>query len=440
MNILIVETVWMGGLRYKFLEKTLLTTFSILPTLQARELAAITPKQHQVSVVNERYSPIDYNATYDVVLINYVTSTAPRAYTIADNFRKKGVLVVLCGFHASGLPEEAKQHADSILIGRNEAGWLAVLQDIEQKKLQLYYHAPPYNTSQNLPPTNVHLPGFIMTGALEATRGCPYRCEFCPETNIQGGNTFFKRSIPEVIDEIKKIPQKTLMFYDTSLTIDPSYTKELFQNMKGLHKRFFCNGNADVLASDTELVRLSKEAGCVAWLVGFESFAQNTLDQVGKKTNRVSEYGKAIQNIHTNHMAVIGDFMFGFDTDTPEIFEKTLKAMKELNIDVADFSILTPFPGTPLFTKLDAEKRILTKDWSQYNMGHVVFTPKQMTPKELLQGVRFMYTEFYRPSYAIKRIALNLTRGLYPFFVVFVRNMVATLSARRLYTLKNTKQ
>lgn len=426
----------MGGARYKFLEKTLLTTFSILPTLQARELAAITPKQHHVSVVNERYSQIDYNAAYDVVLINYVTSTAPRAYTIADTFRKKGILVVLSGFHASGLPEEAKQHADSVLIGRNEAGWLAVLQDIEQKKLQPFYHAPPYNTSQSLPPTRVHLPGFIMTGALEATRGCPYSCEFCPETNIQGGNSFYKRPIPEVIDEIKKIPQRTLMFYDTSLTIDSSYSKELFRNMKGLHKKFFCNGNVDVLANDGELVRLSKEAGCAAWLVGFESLCQNTLDVVGKKTNRVDEYAQAIQNIHKNHMAVIGDFIFGFDTDTPDVFEKTLIEIKGLKIDVADFSILTPFPGTPLFTKLDVEKRILTKDWKYYNMGHVVYTPKQMTPDELLQGVRFMYAEFYRPSYTIKRIAQNITRGLYPFFVIFTRNIVATLNARRLYALK----
>ncbi|HWR64059.1 MAG TPA: radical SAM protein [Candidatus Thermoplasmatota archaeon] len=436
MNILIVETVWMGGARYKFLEKTLLTTFSILPTLQAREFAAITPKQHQVSVVNERYSQINYDVAYDIVLINYVTSTAPRAYAIADMFRKKGIPVVLSGFHASGLPEEAKQHADSVLIGRNEAGWVTVLQDLEQKKLQPYYHAPLYNISQSLPPTNVRLPGFIMTGALEATRGCPYHCEFCPETNIQGGNSYYKRPISEVIEEIKKIPQKTLMFYDTSLTVDPTYTKELFKQMKGLHKKFFCNGNADVLAQDADLVRLSKKAGCAAWLVGFESLVQNTLDQVGKKTNRVNEYTQAINNIHKNHMAVIGDFMFGFDTDTPEIFEKTIKTIKELKIDVADFSILTPFPGTPLFTKLDAEKRILTKDWKYYNMGHVVFSPKQMTPDELLQGVRLMYADYYHPLNTIKRIAQNLTRGLHPFFVVVARNVVATLSARRLYTVK----
>jgi radical SAM superfamily enzyme YgiQ (UPF0313 family) len=431
MNILIVETVWMGGTRYKFLDKTLLTAFAILPTLQARELAAITPKQHTVSVMNERYTKIDYNTAYDVVLINFVTSTTPRAYEIADNYRKKGVPVVLSGFHASGLPEEAKHHADSVLIGRNEYSWLTILQDIEQKTLQPFYHAPPYNNSTSLPPTNITLPGFVMTAALEATRGCPYHCEFCPETNIQGGTSFYKRPIQEVIDEIKTIPQKTLMFYDTSLTIDPSYTKELFKKMKGLHKKFFCNGNVDVLAHDADLVRLSKEAGCVAWLVGFESICQNTLQAIGKTTNTVDEYAQAIRNIHQNHIAVIGDFMFGLDTDTPDVFEKTLTVVKDLKIDVVDFSILTPFPGTPLFTRLDAEKRILTKDWKYYNMGHVVFTPKQMSPDQLLHGVRWMYDVFYSPLYSTKRIFRSLRFGIYSFVVVFARNLVAMMSRRR---------
>jgi radical SAM superfamily enzyme YgiQ (UPF0313 family) len=434
MNILIVETVWMGGARYKFLDKTLLTAFSILPTLQAREYAAITPKRHAVSVVNERYQPIDFDTTYDIVLINFVTSTAPRAYTIADTFRKKGVPVVLCGFHVSGVPEEAKQHADSVLIGRNEQGWLLALQDFEEKNLQPFYHAPVYNTALILPPMNITLPGFVLTGAIEATRGCPYHCEFCPETNIQGGASFYKRPIPEVIAELRSLPQKTLMFYDTSLTIDPPYTKELFKEMKGLKKRFFCNGNVDVLAHDTELVRLSKEAGCIAWLVGFESICQNTLDVIGKKTNRVDEYAQAVHNIHKNHMAVIGDFMFGFDTDTPDVFERTIHTIKELTIDVADFSILTPFPGTPLFTKLDDEKRILTKEWKYYNMGHVVFTPKQMSPDQLFQGVQLMYDVFYSPLYTLKRILRSAKRGVYSFFVVLLRNIIGLMSRRRVKT------
>jgi radical SAM superfamily enzyme YgiQ (UPF0313 family) len=433
MNILIVETVWMGGAQYKFLEKTVLTAFSILPTLQARELAAVTPKQHMVSVINERYSKINYEKKYDVVLINFVTSTAPRAYTIADTFRKKGIPVVLGGFHASGLPEEAKQHADSVLIGRNEYGWLTILQDIEQKHLQPFYHAPPYNTSVRLPASQVSLPGFMMTGALEATRGCPYHCEFCPETNIEGGATYYKRPILEVIAEIKATPQKTLMFYDTSLTIDPAYTKELFEKMNGLHKKFFCNGNVDVLAQDPELVRLSKEAGCVAWLVGFESICQETLHDVGKTTNTVNEYAKAVQNIHSNHMAVIGDFIFGFDTDTREVFEKTLSMIKDLEIDVADFSILTPFPGTPLFKKLDNQGRILTKDWKVYNMGHAVFRPNHMTPEELEERVRRVYNEFYGMSFTIKRIVRSLRLGMYTFLVIFARNFVAMMSRRRLF-------
>jgi radical SAM superfamily enzyme YgiQ (UPF0313 family) len=135
-------------------------------------------------------------------------------------------------------------------------------------------------------------------------------------------------------------------------------------------------------------------------------------------------------------MVVIGEFMFGFDTDTPDVFEKTLKAVKDLKIDVADFSILTPFPGTPLFKKLDDEKRILTKDWKYYNMGHAVFKPKQMTPEELLRGVQQMYAQFYTPSYTMKRILQNIHRGLYPFFVVFARNIVAMMNSRRLFTKK----
>jgi radical SAM superfamily enzyme YgiQ (UPF0313 family) len=202
--------------------------------------------------------------------------------------------------------------------------------------------------------------------------------------------------------------------------------------MIGLHKKFFCNGNVDVLAQDKELVRLSKEAGCVAWLVGFESISQDTLDSIRKTTNMVIEYAQAIHNIHNNHMAVIGEFIFGFDTDTKEVFDKTLAIIKELKIDIADFSTLTPFPNTPLFKKLDSNGRILTKDWSYYDMGHVVFIPNQMTPEELREGVRKMYDEFYQLPFAIKRIARGLRWGVYPFLAIFVRNLVAMMGRRRL--------
>jgi len=436
MKILIIENVWMGSAKYGFFDKTVLTMFSILPTLYARQIAAITPKNHSVTVINERYSKINYDASYDIININFTTSTAPRAYKIADAFRNKDVTVVLSGLHASAVPEEAKQHADSVLLGRGELNWLTLLDDFENNEVKPFYQSIKYDNSVHIPPTNIDLPGFVVTGAIEATRGCPYKCEFCPEANIPGSSHFYSRPVNKVISEIKAILQKTLMFYDTTLTINPSYTKSLFKKMKGLNKKFFCNGNSDVLANDVELVKLSKDAGCVAWLIGFESVSQKTIDEIGKRTNKVEEYFQAVKNIHDNGMAVVGCFMFGFDTDTPDVFDETLKTIKELEIDVADFCVLTPFPGTPIFNRLEKEGRILTKDWSKYTLKNVVFKPKSMTTDELTTGIRKMYTEFYSTPYTVKRVINSLSLGLYPFFLVLARNAVANMNARRVFSKK----
>ncbi|MCX6667045.1 MAG: B12-binding domain-containing radical SAM protein [Euryarchaeota archaeon] len=434
MKILIVENFWLGGRKLRLSEKLLLNTFSILPTLYARQLAAVTPKKHSVKVVDERYSNINFDEKYDIVLINFNFSSVTRAYEIAETFRQKNTPVVLSGWYPSIFSEDAKNHSDSVLIGKNETIWLELLDDFENNKLKPFYGPKKYDKSVRIPPTKVEIPGFVMTGAIEATRGCPHMCEFCPETNIPGGSQYFTRPVDEVVDEIKSIPQKTIMFYDNSLTVNPTYAKSLFKQMKGLNKKFFCNGNSDVLAHDNELVKLSKEAGCVSWLIGFESVSQKTLDEIGKKTNKVDEYIQAVKNIHGNKMAVIGSFMFGFDTDTPNVFDETLKMIKELQIDLADFCIATPFPGTPLYERLENEGRIQTKDYYRYNMKTVVFQPKNMTKEELLNGVKKMYMEYYSTQCTIKRVMRSMKFGFYPFFMVLARNMVANMNRRLLYS------
>ena len=439
MNILIIENFWIGGSKLKPFEILLLNTFSILPTLFTRQLASVTPKKHSVNVVDERYSTINFEEKYDIALINFNLSSVPRAYEIADTFRKKNIPVVLSGWYSSVMSREAKEHADSVLIGRNEIIWLELLEDFENGKLKPFYGPAKYDKSLKIPPTNVELPGFVLTGAIEATRGCPYNCEFCPEASIPGGSQYYARPVDEVIDEIRSMPQKTLMFYDNSLTINPGYSKSLFKKMKALNKKFFCSGNSEVLAHDKELVRLSKEAGCVSWFVGFESVSQKTLDEIGKTGNKVKEYSQAVKNIHGHGMAVIGSFMFGFDSDTKDVFDETLKTIKELKIDVADFCILTPVVGTPVFNKLEKEGRILTKDWSKYDMKNVVFEPKNMTPEELLQGVKRMYIEFYSTSYTVKRVVKSLGLGLYPFFLVLARNAVANMNSKLLFNPKKQK-
>jgi len=432
MRILVIENVSLGKKKYGFFEKTLLTTFSILPTLHARQMVALTPKKHTVDIINERYTRIDFNKPYDLININFATSTALRAFEIAETFRKKNKTVVLSGIHPSLSPKESKEHADSVIIGRGELSWANLLYDFEKGELKAFYYPCKYNDSFRIPPLNVQLPGFVVTGVIEATRGCPYKCTFCPDSHMFGGSDYYERPIPEVISEIKALPQKTIMFYDASLTINPVYTKNLFKRMIGLHKKFFCNGNINVLAQDKELVELSKRAGCVSWLIGFESINQKTLDQMNKRTNIVEDYFQAVQNIHKCGMAVVGCFMFGFDTDNVETFSNTLDMVKSLKIDVADFSILTPFPGTPIFEKLETEGRILTRDWSRYTGKNVVFQPKHMTPEGLYNGVKDMYHDFYSNYYTLKRIINGLSLGFYPFFLILVRNAISHMNYRLL--------
>jgi radical SAM superfamily enzyme YgiQ (UPF0313 family) len=432
MKILIVENVWMRDTGYDFFEKTYLTMFSALPTLYARHIAAITPEHHSVEIINERYKKIDFSQYYDVVHINFTTSNATRAYQIADSYRAKGIKVVLSGLHASALPEEAKQHADSVLLGNGELNWLDFLKDFELNNVKSFYDNVFYADKIKLPPTQIKLPGLVLSGAVEATRGCPYRCEFCRETNVSGGSKFYTRPVEDVVDEIKSLPQKAFTFYDASLTIDPIYTKKLFNNIKGIKKRFSCNGNVDILARDKELVRISREAGCASWLVGFESFNQLTLDDISKRTNIVGDYKKAVDNIHDNDMVVIGCFMFGFDTDGPDVFDETLSMVDDLGIDAADFLVLTPFPGTPLFEKLKKQNRILTFDWGKYNMKNVVFEPKNMSSKELLHGVRSLYKRYYSLNNSLSRSLHSLSFGMYPFFIVIERNFMGFLNKRKL--------
>ena len=224
MKILVIENFWVAGRKLKSFEILLLNTFSILPTLYARQLAAITPKKHSVEVVDERYSTINFEEKYDIVLINFNFSSVMRAYEIADTFRRKSISVVLSGWYASAVPEEAKIHADSVLIGKGELSWLKLLDDFEKNNLKPFYQPTKYDNSVKIPPTNVDIPGFVITGAIEATRGCPYRCEFCPEAIVPGDSQYYARPVDEVIAEIKSMPQKTLMFYDNSLTINPGYS------------------------------------------------------------------------------------------------------------------------------------------------------------------------------------------------------------------------
>ncbi|MCD6481261.1 MAG: B12-binding domain-containing radical SAM protein [Thermoplasmata archaeon] len=371
--------------------------FTMWEPLTLRQIAACTPEKHDVTLINENHRHIRFSGDYDLVGISSMTATAPRAYKIADEFRARGVKVVLGGYHPTAMPEEAKQHADAVVIGEAEEVWPQVIKDVEKGKLRDFYRG----TSKRIasPISN----NGALFGYVEASRGCVNKCDFCAIASTPMGK-YRKKSIDAVVQEIESMKNRGFVFYDSSLTIDIEYTKELFRRIKETGKRFACFGNANVLARDDELLSLAYDAGCVAWAVGFESVSQESMINVNKKSNRVEEYGKVIRKVNEHGMALIGSFVFGFDYDPPDIFDTTLKFFQEWNIDSVGVNILTPLPGTPLFDEMKRENRILTRDWSKYDFYHVVHKPRLLSPAELYEGVRKITREFFSAEKILKRL------------------------------------
>lgn len=414
---------------HSFLEKLSVKVFMLSPPLTFPMLAAVTPEYHIIKMIDERYEPIDFNEQYDLVGITAMTNEITRAYEIADEFRARGTTVILGGSHPSAVPKEAKQHADSVVIGEAEEAWPQLLLDFEKGNLQPFYQQKQPTHLHNLPSPNLSLifRNFMETG-VQSSRGCPFGCKFCFIGNSPAGKVFRKRPIEQVVQEIKNTRQKIIIFYDSSLTVDLNHTKDLFKALRGLNKNLICLGNINTLNKDDELLRLSKEAGCIQWNIGFESVSQQSLDDVIKKTNIVDTYHQAIEKIHAYNMNVHGYFIFGFDHDTNDIFDKTWEFIKQSKIDSANFSILTPLPSTPLYKELRRQHRILTTDWSQYGYHRtVVFKTKNISEEELLEGFRTIYRQYYTWHAIATRFFNLMKRGgsFSKLFVFVVENIVS---------------
>jgi len=378
------------------------------PIITLPHIAAITPKEYEVKIVNENYTNLDFNEECDLVGISCYTMTAPRVYEIADEFRRRGKTVVLGGYHPTAMPEEAIQHADSVLKGMAEASWPKLLKDFENGKLKKFYERDHDFNIEDVPPIRrdliKHNP---ILGAIQWTRGCGNKCEFCAISSFCNQGVM-RRPIKTVVEELKQMPNNLFIFHDPHLTSSPRYARELFKEMirQKINKSWLANGTTNVLGKiDDEFLSLARKAGCLEWFVGFESVSQAALDGTKKTHNKVEDFKKLIKRLHDHGMAVQGGIIFGFDEDTPDIFDLTIEKMYEFEIDIVEVNILTPYPGTPLFERLERDGRILTRDWSRYNQVDVVFQPKNMTVKELFEGTRKVAKKFYSIPNIVGRTA-----------------------------------
>ena len=357
------------------------------PPLALPMVAALTPEDVKVIIVDEKVEPIDFEENVDLVGISVMTPFAPRAYEIADIYRKRGIKTVLGGIHPTALPEEAIEHADAVVIGEAENVWGNLIEDFKKNRLKRFYHSDQLISMKGLPLPRINLlnkDAYSTINCVQTTRGCPHNCEFCSVTAFFG-RRYRQRPIKEVITEIKRLKKGYIVFVDDNIMGDKKYARELFKALRLLNIEWnsYCTLS---LAKDDELLKLAQESGCDAMYIGFESLSQENVDSIGKSFNRVEEYEEAVKRIQDHGIEIMASFIFGLDHDDETVFEKTINFIKKNKIKKPVFSILTPYPGTKLYQRLEQENRIIDRDWSKYDFGHVVIKPKLMSPETLQRG------------------------------------------------------
>jgi len=336
------------------------------------------------------------------------TPNATHCYEMAARFRARGAKVVFGGPHATLCPDEAARHCDHLVVGEAEETWPRLLDDFRHGRAQPVYvcERTPSLGGLPVPRRDLIRHRHFTKGAVFATRGCPYRCSYCNLKQIyQPG--FRTRPISEVIADIQSMRNRYFVFWDDNFFGDLDYTRELLRALLGLRRRWAAQVTLDRCA-DPQLLRQAREAGCVYLFIGLESFSDAGLASVNKSVNRVSQYRSTIELIHRHGICVQAGIIFGFDTDTPDVFADTLQACENLGIDGVTASVLTPLPGTQLYADMERDGRLLSRDWTWYNgKTRVAFTPKQMTPQELYAGYLWFRRQFYSWRSLRKRLSIS---------------------------------
>jgi radical SAM superfamily enzyme YgiQ (UPF0313 family) len=369
-------------------------------------LAARVPPGWDVIHIDEEAEPIDCNLDANVVAITFHTPSAYHAYDVAARFRSRGICVALGGPHVTLMPQEAGRHADVIFVGEAEGLWEQFLNDFRTGACLRVYRQAGAPSLANAP--MARKPLFHRrdhtSGVLFATRGCPHSCHFCT-IPLMYRRGFRKRPVAEVAAEYASFSGKVIIFWDDNIAGDREYAKELFRAIAPYRK--WWSSQASIQAGrDDAFLEAAARSGCKQLFLGLESISQASMAEVRKGFNRVEDYARIIERIHAHGIAVQAGVVFGFDNDGPEIFHDTLEFLEETAVQNATFNILTPFPGTPLFRKLEAEGRILTRDWRHYNSrSQVVFQPKRLSRAELLAGFRFANDRFYSLPSVAKRLS-----------------------------------
>jgi radical SAM superfamily enzyme YgiQ (UPF0313 family) len=371
----------------------------LTPSLALTSIAGATPAGWTVRYWDENLlqgHPPRYPFP-QVVGISVHLTFARRAYELAAWYRQRGAKVILGGLHVLSCPDEVRPHADAIAVGEGVRLWPGILADVEAGRLQKTYtagYSEPYRAEPA--PDRELLPrkSFLTTTSLIATRGCHNRCGFCYLATEGLRIPYQMLDVGQVVEQFRRDGQPYGVFIDNNLGSKPEYLRRLCRAMRPLRKIWSAAVSIDV-TDDPSVIRDMALAGCTGVFVGFESLSDRNLTDAKKKTPKCDDYARRVALLHANGIQVNSSFVLGFDHDGPDVFERTVSWIESNRLECATFHILTPYPGTPLYRQMEAQGRLLHRDWSLYDTANVVFRPKLLTPEELMRGYSWCYRTLF---------------------------------------------
>ncbi|MGD9032695.1 MAG: radical SAM protein [Desulfobacteraceae bacterium] len=422
----------------------LLSRFSTFSPLSLAYVAAVTPPSWDVRILDENFDLFHFEEA-DLVGITAFTSNINRAYEIAQKYRERNIKVILGGIHASMLPDEALQYADSVVVGEVESIWEDVIRDFENNSLSRKYIGPRIDLSrfQIRPRRDLLHPDYLWH-SVQTSRGCPFNCYFCSVSKYLGKN-YRQREAKDVLDELEEIEGEYVAFVDDNLI---GYTLEsteratdLFEGMidRGLSKKWWMQTSINA-ADDEHLLDLAVQAGCTFVFIGFETIDSKTLQDMKKGVNLrtgVENYRKVVDTFHKHGIGVFGAFIIGNDYESPAYYKELSQFLIHSGIDSVQISVLTPLPGTGLMEQMKKENRLVyqnfPQDWNKYRFSYMVHEPGGVKVDTIYAGNNFIKDRLYsfpRYQYRILKSLCSL-RNMASFYATYKFNKALKKSWQR---------
>lgn len=402
----------------------------LMEPLTIAVLSSLVSSEWEREFYDDRIEKINYETDSDLVLITVETYTAKRAYFIANEFRKRGKTVVLGGYHVTLVPEEAEEYADSIMCGNAEQIIRPLLNDFKSGNLQKKYVGEAC-IGYKIPDRSIYadkMKQYLPVSLVETGRGCYHNCEFCSIARYYHSH-YIHREVKDIIQEIKTCKHRIFFLVDDSIFSDKKFAGELFAELKKLKIIWTTQITLDIVKEE-ELLKQMKESGCEMVLIGFESIAEGNLKQMNKEwTQRLGERDELIEKIHRAGISIYASFVFGFDYDTKESFQKTLEFCNKHQFFITAFNHLLTFPNTKTYLDFKENGRLLTERWwlqTGYTFGKISFTPKHLTPEELRNYCKLYKKKFFTFASTAKRgfTLFKRTKNIMIHFAFWVMNIL----------------